>query len=67
MKLPAQSLVFLSLGAQALGRMVFPDCVDGPEILTSDLVCNTSASPSERAAALIDAWNITEKLVNLVE
>ncbi|KAK6949596.1 hypothetical protein Daesc_009679 [Daldinia eschscholtzii] len=67
MKLPAQSLVFLSLGAQALGRMAFPDCVDGPEILTSNLVCNTSANPSERAAALIDAWNITEKLVNLVD
>ncbi|OTB05082.1 glycoside hydrolase family 3 protein [Hypoxylon sp. CI-4A] len=46
--------------------MTFPDCAGGPEILTGNLVCDTSASPAERAAALIDAWNITEKLVNLV-
>ncbi|OTA68576.1 glycoside hydrolase family 3 protein [Hypoxylon sp. EC38] len=68
MRLPGKSLACLSLlSAQALGRMTFPDCVDGPEILTSNLVCNTSASPAERAAALIDVWNITEKLVNLVD
>ena len=47
--------------------MQFPDCVGGPEILTDNLVCDTSASPAARAEALIDAWNITEKLVNLVE
>ncbi|KAI1414884.1 glycoside hydrolase family 3 protein [Hypoxylon sp. FL1857] len=65
---PARSLACLSLlSAQALGHMTFPDCVGGPEILTSNLVCNTSASPAERAAALISVWNITEKLVNLVD
>ncbi|KAI0845307.1 glycoside hydrolase family 3 protein [Daldinia vernicosa] len=68
MKRPTTSLAFLTLlSAQALGKMTFPDCVNGPEILKTNLVCNTSASPSERAAALISAWNITEKLVNLVD
>ncbi|KAI1384076.1 glycoside hydrolase family 3 protein [Hypoxylon trugodes] len=68
MKYLARPIVYLSLlSAQALGKITFPDCVDGPEILTSNLVCDTSASPAERAAALISAWNITEKLVNLVD
>ncbi|KAI1657718.1 glycoside hydrolase family 3 protein [Daldinia decipiens] len=68
MKRPATSLALLSLlSAQALGKMTFPDCVNGPEILTANLVCDTSASPSERAAALISAWNTTEKLLNLVD
>ena len=54
-------------GTHARAVMQFPDCVGGPEVLTDNLVCDTSASPAERAEALIDAWNITEKLVNLVE
>ncbi|KAI1375402.1 glycoside hydrolase family 3 protein [Hypoxylon crocopeplum] len=64
----ARSFVGVSLlSAQALGRMAFPDCTGGPEVLTTNLVCDTTASPAERAAALIDAWNITEKLANLVD
>ncbi|GAW11810.1 hypothetical protein ANO14919_011620 [Xylariales sp. No.14919] len=47
-------------------NLVFPDCINGPDILTSNLVCDCTASPAERAAALIKAWNITEKLANLV-
>ncbi|KAH9903821.1 glycoside hydrolase superfamily [Xylariomycetidae sp. FL2044] len=47
--------------------MAFPDCVGGPEVLTTNLVCDTTAAPADRAAALIDAWNMTEKLVNLVD
>lgn len=54
-------------GTAVRGAMQFPDCINGPEILTTNLVCDTSASPAERAEALISAWNITEKLVNLVE
>ena len=54
-------------GTHARAVMQFPDCVGGPEILTDNLVCVTSASPAARAEALIDAWNITEKLLNLVE
>ncbi|KAI0857481.1 glycoside hydrolase family 3 protein [Xylaria cubensis] len=57
------SALFNAITASGL---VFPDCVNGPELLTSNLVCDTTASPSERAAALIKAWNITEKLTNLV-
>ncbi|KAI0006607.1 glycoside hydrolase family 3 protein [Xylariaceae sp. FL0662B] len=68
MKHSTRSLAALScLGAQVLGRMAFPDCVDGPEILTKNLVCDTTASPSERAAALISAWDVSEKLANFVD
>ncbi|KAI1761818.1 glycoside hydrolase family 3 protein [Hypoxylon sp. FL1150] len=69
MKLPVRPLasILSLLGTSVLGRMAFPDCVGGPEILTTNLVCDTSATPSERAAALISAWNITEKLANLVD
>ncbi|KAI1358332.1 beta-xylosidase [Xylaria arbuscula] len=56
----------ISLGGIVAATLTFPDCVNGPEILTSNLVCDGSASPAERAAALIDVWNITEKLANLV-
>ena len=59
--------VLMFLGAPARAVMQFPDCVDGPETLTSNLVCDTSATPAERAEAVIEAWNISEKLVNLVE
>ncbi|RYP51943.1 hypothetical protein DL768_002819 [Monosporascus sp. mg162] len=55
------------LGVYARAEMQFPDCINGPEILTTNLVCDTSASPAERAEALISAWHITEKLVNLVD
>ncbi|KAK3633005.1 hypothetical protein LTR56_016053 [Elasticomyces elasticus] len=45
----------------------YPDCVDGPDLLTSNLVCDPSASPADRAAAIINAMNITEKLANLLD
>ena len=45
----------------------YPDCVNGPELLTSNLVCNTDASPRDRAAAIVAAMNITEKLANLLD
>lgn len=47
--------------------LVFPDCVNGPELLTSNLVCDSTAPPAERAAALIKAWNTGEKITNLVK
>jgi xylan 1,4-beta-xylosidase len=53
--------------AIAIAELVFPDCVNGPEILTSNLVCDSTASAAERAAALIEAWNTGEKLANLVK
>jgi beta-D-xylosidase 4 len=42
----------------------FPNCEDG--IIASNKVCDRSLSPSERAAAIVEALNITEKLGNLV-
>ncbi|KAI1076215.1 glycoside hydrolase family 3 protein [Whalleya microplaca] len=68
MKHSTRSLVALScLSAQALGKMDFPDCVNGPEVLTKNLVCDTTAHPSERAAALISAWNVDEKVANFID
>ncbi|KAI0021200.1 glycoside hydrolase family 3 protein [Xylariomycetidae sp. FL0641] len=55
------------LAGSSLAEMAFPDCKGGPEVLTTNLVCDTSASPADRAAALIGAWNVTEKLANLVD
>lgn len=46
---------------------IFPDCVNGPKLLTTNLVCNTTASPSERAAALVAGMTIGERLDNLAE
>jgi xylan 1,4-beta-xylosidase len=43
----------------------YPDCVNGPSILATNLVCNANATPAARAAAIIAAFNITEKLANL--
>ena len=56
------------LAAQAgsgLARFQYPDCVGGP--LANTTACDVKASPSARAAAVVRALNITEKLANLVE
>lgn len=47
--------------------MAFPDCVNGPELLTGNLVCNTNASSYDRAAAIVGAMTTEEKLVIMVE
>jgi hypothetical protein len=47
------------------GGLVYPDCVNGP--LKSNLVCNTSATPAARAAALVAAMSNSDKLANLVK
>ncbi|CAK7200632.1 hypothetical protein SEUCBS139899_003330 [Sporothrix eucalyptigena] len=47
-----------------MALLAFPDCVNGP--LANNTVCNTKASPSARAAALVKAMTLDEKLVNLV-
>ncbi|KAI1170288.1 glycoside hydrolase family 3 protein [Nemania sp. FL0916] len=52
--------------AVATATLTFPDCVNGPEILTSNLVCDPTASPADRAAALIKVWNIQEKVGNII-
>lgn len=65
-------MAFLSL-ALALGVLVvparsgvtYPDCANGP--LRSNVVCDTSAAPEARAAALVAAMNNNEKLANLIK
>ncbi|KAH8905815.1 glycoside hydrolase family 3 protein [Coniochaeta sp. PMI_546] len=44
---------------------IYPDCTNGP--LAKTVVCDPKASPPDRAAALVKAMNISEKLVNLVD
>ncbi|KAK0466722.1 glycoside hydrolase superfamily [Desarmillaria tabescens] len=43
-------------------RAAFPDCTNG--VLKNNNVCNTSASPLDRATALISLFTIAEKLNN---
>ncbi|KAI1390476.1 glycoside hydrolase family 3 protein [Hypoxylon trugodes] len=45
--------------------MVYPDCTES--ILAETAACDTEASPSKRAAAVVKALNITEKLKLLVD
>lgn len=51
--------------ASAEQTFFFPDCIIGPELLTSNLVCDQTASLRARAAAIIDAMTLEEKLINL--
>ncbi|KAF1949057.1 glycoside hydrolase [Byssothecium circinans] len=49
------TLLFAS-GALAL----FPDCVNGP--LKNETICDTSASPAERARSLVSLYSLEEKI-----
>ena len=51
--------------SQTASTAHYPDCVNGP--LADNLVCNASAPEHDRAIALIQAMNITEKLAQLVK
>ncbi|KAK4167225.1 family 3 putative glycoside hydrolase [Cladorrhinum sp. PSN259] len=61
---PSWPALFVVTGT-GVSAFQYPDCVNGP--LAQNTVCNTKASPSERALALVKAMNISEKLVNLVD
>ncbi|KAK3330009.1 glycoside hydrolase superfamily [Apodospora peruviana] len=67
MKLPSLPLVYLASFFTTNGANAFqyPDCIHG--FLANTTACNIKASPSDRAAALVKALNITEKLKNLVD
>lgn len=52
------TLGLLATGASAAGHL-FPDCQNGP--LASNGVCDTKASPVERAQALVKAFTTEEK------
>jgi hypothetical protein len=68
LKTMAKNIIFLAIQAYtALAVFTYPDCLNGPAVLTSNKVCDTSASPAERASAFIGAWALEEKLANLVE
>jgi hypothetical protein len=43
----------------------YPNCINGP--LASNTVCDVTAAPADRAAALVKAMTVAEKLDNLVE
>ncbi|KAK5019201.1 hypothetical protein LTR60_001198 [Cryomyces antarcticus] len=55
-------LVLTTLLLVGNAAALFPDCVNGP--LRNNTVCNTSATPLDRATALIDLFTIAEKINN---
>jgi hypothetical protein len=55
-------LVVAATGAQA--RFQYPDCTAEP--LASNPICDKSLSRAERAAGLIEAMNVQEKLGNII-
>ncbi|KEY73059.1 hypothetical protein S7711_06131 [Stachybotrys chartarum IBT 7711] len=65
MLLPAIAKISLvGLAAAQPYPYQFPDCANG--VVASNKVCDRGLTPPERAAAIVEAMNITEKLANLV-
>lgn len=62
---PALTLTLVALVVPARGGVKYPDCANGP--LKSNLVCDSSAAPEARAAALVATMSNTEKLANLIK
>ncbi|KAH6853970.1 glycoside hydrolase family 3 protein [Chaetomium sp. MPI-CAGE-AT-0009] len=54
-----------AISANGVIGFEYPDCVNGP--LANNTVCDAKAAPRDRAAALVEALNIEEKLENLVD
>ena len=61
----ARLFVLAVLASMAWSLLEFPDCENGP--LANNLVCDATAPPADRAAALVEAMTIDEKLKNLVK
>lgn len=59
------ALSFGTLVVPVRGGVKYPDCANGP--LKSNLVCDSSANPEARAAALVAAMSNSEKLANLIK
>ncbi|KAL1840373.1 hypothetical protein VTK73DRAFT_3777 [Phialemonium thermophilum] len=55
----------VTLGVASVAAFQYPDCANGP--LADTTVCDTEASPRDRAAALVALMKTSEKLVNLVD
>lgn len=70
LSLPA-AVLLLTSAQHARGQfgfnwtLTFPDCQQGP--LADNTVCDTSASPAQRAAALVKAMPLKDKFQNLVD
>lgn len=60
----AATLVALVLLRYKSAVLALPDCTSSP--LKSNKICDVTASPASRAAALVDAMQTQEKLDNLV-
>lgn len=52
------------LGASLANATIGPDCSNGP--LKDNKICDVTAAPAERAAALVEAMQTNEKLDNLM-
>lgn len=67
--LPVAALVLSAQHATAqfgfTWKFTYPDCENGP--LANNTVCDTSASPAARAAALVAAMPLSDKFQNLVD
>ena len=57
-------IIGLASSAAQLGLAAFPDCVNGP--LKSNKVCDVTQSPANRASALVQAMQSSEKLQNII-
>ena len=58
------ALVLLGASLVSTTHAIGPDCVNGP--LKTNKICDVTASPAERAAALVEVMETQEKLDNLV-
>lgn len=59
------SFRYLVLAVAILATLgTFPDCQNGPALLTQNAVCNTSLSPMQRASAIVGAMTLQEKIAN---
>ena len=56
------TIALLNFALQAAAE--FPDCSNGPALLRSNLVCNTTAPFGARASAIIAAMTLEEKINN---
>ena len=67
MTIPSGLLATMAVSGLINGAMSvqYPDCVSGP--LHNNSVCQMGLDPAQRAAAVVAAMTIDEKLVNLVE
>ncbi|ERS96482.1 uncharacterized protein SPSK_01477 [Sporothrix schenckii 1099-18] len=59
------ALLLAGVASPAAALYTFPDCTNGP--LSNNTVCNPKAAPAARAAALVKAMTVDEKLDNLLD